>query len=69
MGTRTERHRLQGIGREGPVNQEIERGAYTGREKTIGIIGRIKNLIGRVVTVEEDWMLKSKDWPYMWNKK
>jgi hypothetical protein len=69
MGTRTESHRVQGIGREGPVNQEIERGAYVGGKKAMGVIGRIKNLVGRVITVEEDWMLKSRDWPYMWDKK
>jgi hypothetical protein len=69
MGTRTESHRVQVIGQEGPVNQEIERGAYAGRNKAKGVIGRIRNLVGRVVTVEEDWMLKSRDWPYMWKKK
>jgi hypothetical protein len=49
--------------------QEIERGAYTGRKKAKGVIGRIRNLVGRAVTIEEDWMLKSRDWPYMWKKK
>jgi hypothetical protein len=68
MGTRAESHRVQGIGQEGPVNQEIERGAYAGK-KAKGVIGRIRNLVGRVVTVEEDWMLKSRDWPYMWKRK
>ena len=69
MGTRTESHRVHGIGREGPVKQEIDRGAYAGEEKARGIIGRVRNLVGRVVTVDEDWIMKSRDWPYMWKKK
>jgi len=69
MGTRAERRRVHGIGREGTVKQEIERGAYAGGEKARGLIGWVRNLVGRVVTVDEDWIMKSKDWPYMWKKK
>ena len=37
--------------------------------KAKGRFGRIKHLIGKVVIVDEDWIFKSKDWPYMWNHK
>lgn len=69
MGTRTESRRVQGIGREGPVNQELERGGYVDGKKAKGVIGRVRNMVGRVVIVDQDWIMKSKDWPYMWKKK
>ena len=36
--------------------------------KTGGMLGRLKCAIGRAVTVDEDWIFKSKDWPYLWRK-
>ncbi|MFC2035616.1 hypothetical protein ACFLUJ_05780 [Chloroflexota bacterium] len=37
--------------------------------KGVNMLGRIKNILGRVVTVDEEWIFKSRDWPYLWTKK
>lgn len=33
------------------------------------LFGGVKHLIGKMVSIDEDWVLKSKDWPYLWTKK
>ena len=33
------------------------------------IFSGIKHLIGKMVAIDEDWVLKSKNWPYLWTKK
>ena len=30
---------------------------------------KLVKAISGVVSIDEDWILKSKDWPYMWRKK
>ena len=57
------------IGREEVISPEVDLKRHISEKKGLGLIARVRNLIGRVVTVDEDWMLKSKDWPYMWKKK
>jgi len=32
------------------------------------VLCKIKHLIGKVASVDEDWIFKSKDWPYLWTK-
>ena len=34
-----------------------------------GSMARVRQAVSRVVTVDEDAIFKSKDWPHMWPKK
>ena len=67
MSTRSDT--IQVIGQEGAIDTGADQRSHVGETKEKGIFGRIKLLLGKVVTVEEDWILKSKDWPYLWNHK
>ena len=57
------------ITQEGAVNTDADHRSHTIETKEKGIFCRVKNLIAKVVTVDEDWIFKSKDWPYLWNHK
>ena len=60
---------IEVVGKEGLVNTNAERIGQADVKKARGLFGRIKHLIGKVAVVDEDWMFKSKDWPYLWNHK
>ena len=51
------------------VNMDAESIEHASDTKAKGLFGRMKHLIGKVVTVDEDWIYKSKDWPYLWDHK
>jgi len=57
------------VGGERAAGNDIDLRRRTGEIKKKGVWGRIKHLIGKVATVDEEWIFKSKDWPYMWTKK
>jgi hypothetical protein len=60
---------MQVNGQEGAVNTDAEKRGYANDTKAKGLFGRMKHLIGKAVTIDEDWIFKSKDWPYMWKHK
>ena len=32
------------------------------------LIGKLREMAGKAVSLDEDWIFKSKDWPYLWRK-
>jgi hypothetical protein len=52
------------IGHEGTVNTEVQGRRIAGENKKRGLLKRAKYLIGKVVTIDEEWIFKSKEWPY-----
>jgi hypothetical protein len=60
---------IQGMGQEETLNTNAERKGLANDTNAKGLLWRMKNLIGKVATVDEDWIFKSKDWPYMWKHK
>jgi len=60
---------MQGMRQEGVVNTDAEKKGHANDTKAKGLFWRMKDLIGKAVIVDEDWIFKSKDWPYLWNHK
>ena len=60
---------MQAMGQEGTVNTDAEGVGHANDTKAKGLFWRMKNLIGKVVAVDEEWIFKSKDWPYLWDHK
>ena len=56
------------------IPQDVAASTVTNRRrhetgtKAVSVLGRVRHLVGKVVSVDEDWISKSKDWPYMWRK-
>jgi len=67
MNTRSDA--IHVIGGERAVGTDVDHRRHVGEIKKRGVWSRIKHLIGKVATVDEEWIFKSKDWPYMWTKK
>ena len=57
------------IGKEEVVNTDAGKAGHANDTKAKGLFCRIKQLVGKVVTVDEDWIFESKDWPYLWDHK
>jgi len=60
---------IQVVGQEAVVNTNAEGVGHADDTKAKGLLWRMKHLIGKVITVDEDWMFKSRDWPYLWDHK
>ena len=57
------------IGYDEAINIGLSRKTHRRSTKAHNIFGGVKQLIGKMVSVDEDWVFKSKDWPYLWTKK
>lgn len=57
------------IGYDEAINIGLSSKAPRRNIKAHNILGGIKHLIGQIISVDEDWVMKSKDWPYLWTKK
>ena len=60
---------VQTMGRDGKTTTGGGIVRHANYAKSKGLFGRMKDLIGKVIAVDEEWIFKSKDWPYLWGKK
>ena len=60
---------MQVIEQRGVINMDAGSKRHANDTKARGLSGRMKHLIRKAVIVDEDWIFKSKDWPYLWDKK
>lgn len=54
------------------IGHDVANNTKAGRNKTATEnrrFRRIKHFIEKIVVVDEEWVFKSKEWPYMWTKK
>ena len=68
----TKDHKLRNVGWEGEMSTDVAGTRYRSGVKGKGGTTRMKRLIealGRVVSIDEDAIFKSKEWPHMWRKK
>jgi len=57
------------FGREETVNVDLTYKAQESGTKMRKMLCRFKHILGKVVTADEDWIFKSKDWPCLWTRK
>jgi len=60
---------MKAMGRDGTINTDAGSRMNVGDTRRKGFLNKIKHFIGKVVAVDEDWIFKSNEWPYMWKKK
>jgi len=51
------------------INIDLTHKARESGAKRRDLLHGIKRLFGKVITVDEDWIFESKDWPYLYKKK
>lgn len=60
---------VQVIGQERSISNDVRSDKHTNVAKSEGMFGKVRQLILKVVWTDDDWFLKSKDWPYLWKKR
>jgi len=60
---------VQIMGRDGKLNTGAGSRRHANYTKVKRLFGRMKDLVGKILIVDEDWIFKSNEWPYMWKKK
>jgi len=60
---------IQVARQNGPIGNDTDTEKHADFTNERGVFSKTRHLIGKIVMIDNDWIFKSKDWPYMWPKK